>query len=121
MKIAARLRDIVAGDEGVYLDRWDDDVTYDDVIHMWIEGNYACDCNRGSFLSDVLDNDPDADELDLPCNLFHNTGRIKLLELRDVDTNTLLWCWFNVADYPKYLQWYMYKQTAGLTALVNER
>jgi hypothetical protein len=47
---------------------------------MWSEGNYACDCNRGLFLSFALGRDKD--EFEVPCG--HGTIAVdKIVDPRD--------------------------------------
>lgn len=70
VRIRAFLRDTVSGKAAVVYDEWPDSASLDGVEFMWTEGNFSCDCNRGQFLAQVLQ-EPDPN---LPCG----DGRIVL-------------------------------------------
>lgn len=49
------LKDTETGKQGWYSDQFPDDYPSDAVDYMWTEGNNACDCNRGDYLAEALD------------------------------------------------------------------
>ena len=81
MDIHVTLRDKRTGVEGVYVD--DAHGLLDRAIRsLWVEGSYACDCNRSVFLL--------GQENELLCSNVYGAQLIELLKIAD-ETGRLIW------------------------------
>ena len=81
MKYIIKLKDRLTGYERDYIRDYPYEVT--DLLYLWLEGNFACDCNRALFLWDW--------EIELPCNRDERNRRIDLIYIKELKSGKIIY------------------------------